>query len=106
MSSNPEQRDKTRFTYEAPISLENNEIGLLHGARMFNFSAEGLYFESDYLFQPGTQLFIGINNSPYANDADVYECYCAEIKWRKSLKNSAYYYGYGAKYLKIDPVKR
>ncbi len=105
MSPNPEQRDKTRFAYEAPITLENNEIGLMHGARMFNFSAEGLYFESDYLVQPGTQLFIGITNSPYASDTDVYECYRAEIKWRKSLKKSSFYYGYGARYLEMDPVK-
>jgi hypothetical protein len=106
MSSNPEQRDKTRFTYEAPISLENNEIGLLHGARMFNFSAEGLYFESDYLVQPGTELFIGISNSPYASDTDVYECYRAEIKWRKSLKKSSFYYGYGARFLEMEPIQR
>ena len=106
MNLNPEQRDKTRFPHETPITLENFEIGLLHGARMLNFSAEGLYFESDYLFQPRTELFIGISNSPYAEDADVYECYRAEIRWRKSLKKSAYYYGYGAKYLEMDPVKR
>ena len=105
MSSNPEQRDKTRFTYEATITLENNEIGLLHGARMINFSTEGLYFESDYLIQPGTQLFIGITNSPYASDTGVYECYRAEIKWRKSLRNSSFYYGYGTRFLGMDPVK-
>ena len=84
MSLNPEQRDKTRFSHETPITLENFEIGLLHGARLLNFSAEGLYFESDYLFQGRTELFIGISNSPYADDADVYECYRAEIRWRKS----------------------
>ncbi len=105
MSSNPEQRDKTRFPHETPITLENFEIGLLHGARMLNFSAEGLYFESDYLFQLRTELFIGISNSPYAEDADVYECYRAEIRWRKPLKKSSYYYGYGARYLDMKPVK-
>jgi hypothetical protein len=105
MSSNPEQRDKTRFPHETPITLENLEIGLLHGARMLNFSAEGMYFESDYLFQPRTELYIGVTNSPYADDADVYECYRAEIRWRKSLKKSSYYYGYGVRYLELKPVE-
>lgn len=103
MNSNPEQRDKTRFDHEAPITLENFEIGVLHGARMFNFSNYGLYFESDYLFEPGTELYIGINNSPFASEPDVYECYRAVIRWRKPLKDSAFYYGYGAHFFEIDP---
>jgi len=103
MNSNPEQRDKTRFPHETPITLENFEIGLLHGARMLNFSAEGMYFESDYVLERGTELFIGIKNSPYAPDPDVYECYRAQIRWRKPLKKSSYYYGYGAKFLELEP---
>jgi len=48
MISNPENRDKTRFDYESPVTLENNQIGVLRGARMFNYSDFGLYLESDY----------------------------------------------------------
>jgi Tfp pilus assembly protein PilZ len=103
MNSNPEQRDKTRFPHETPITLENFEIGLLHGARMLNFSAEGLYFESDYVLERGTELFIGITNSPYADEPDVYECYRAQIRWRKPLKKSSFYYGYGVKFLELQP---
>lgn len=105
MDLNPEQRDKTRFPHETPITLENNEIGVLHGARMYDYSDAGLYFESDYSIKPGTELFIGITSSPYASKSDVYECYRAEIKWRKSLEKSAFFYGYGAKFLAIEPVK-
>ncbi len=103
MDSNLDQRDKARFPHETPITLENFEIGLLHGARMFNFSAEGMYFKSDYLLKRGTELFIGITNSPYANEANVYECYRAQIRWRKPLKNSSFHYGYGAKFLELEP---
>ena len=103
MDSNLERRDKTRFPHQTPITLENFEIGLLHGARMFNFSAEGMYFKSDYILERGTELFIGITNSPYANEADVYECYRAQIRWRKPLKNSAFHYGYGAKFMEMKP---
>ena len=101
MDSNPEQRDKTRFPHETPISLENFEIGLLHGARMLNYSAEGMYFESDYVLERGAELFIGITNSPYADAPDVYECYRAQIRWRKPLKKSSFYYGYGAKFMEL-----
>ena len=104
MDSNTEQRDNTRFPHEAPLTLENFEIGELHGARMFNYSDTGLYFESDYVMQTGTELFIGITNSPYAPKPNVYECYRAEIKWRKPLKKSSFYYGYGARFLDLKPV--
>ncbi|MGD8521523.1 MAG: PilZ domain-containing protein [Desulfobacterales bacterium] len=106
MDSNPEHRDNTRFPHEAPLTLENLEAGELHSARMFNFSDTGLYFESDYVMQPGTELYIGITNSPYAADPDVYECYLAEIKWRKPLIKSSFYYGYGARYLEFKPVEK
>ena len=97
MNSNPEQRDKTRFPHETPITLENFEIGLLHGARMLNFSAEGMYFESDYAPLPGTEIYIGIENSPHDFSADVYR---AQVRWRKQLtdKKSKYTYGVGVKY--------
>lgn len=106
MDSNPEHRDNTRFPYEAPLTLENLEVGELHGARMINYSDTGLYFESDYVMQLGTELYIGITNSPYAAESDVYECYLAEIKWRKPLIKSSYYYGYGARYLELKPVAK
>jgi Tfp pilus assembly protein PilZ len=99
MESNPEQRNNTRFKHEAPVKLENFEIGVFHRARMFNYSDGGLYFESDYLISPGTELYIGINNSPYAQEPYVYECYRAEIRWCRPLKRSSYYYGYGAKFI-------
>jgi len=104
MDSNPEQRIKTRFKHEAPITLENFEIGELHRARMFDFSENGIYFESDYHIHPGTELYIGISNSPYAPEPDVYECYRAQIRWRKPLKKSSFYYGYGVKFLEMKPI--
>ena len=101
MESNPEQRYNARFQHETAVTLENHEIGVLNSARMFNFSDNGIYFESDYLIHPGTELYIGITNSPYASEPDVYECYRAEIRWRKPLKKSAFFYGYGAKFLAL-----
>jgi len=106
MSSNPEKRDNTRFDYQAPIVLEDAKFGILQGARMFNYSDFGLYFETDHFLAPGTDIYVGIPNSPYSPDPDVYERYHALIKWRKPLKKSSFYYGYGVRFLETDPLDR
>ena len=106
MDSNPEKRDHTRFDYQAPIVLEDAKFGVLQGARMFNYSDFGLYFETDHFLAPGTDIYIGIPNSPYTPDPDVYERYHAVIKWRKPLKKSSFYYGYGIRFLDTDPLDR
>ena len=96
MSSNPENRNKTRFPHESKVTLESTEIGFRRDARMFNFSDFGIYFESDFRLQPETEILVGISDSPFAPKPDVYERYRAVVKWRKTLKRSSYYYGYGA----------
>jgi Tfp pilus assembly protein PilZ len=106
MNSNPEKRDHTRFDYQAPIVLEDAKMGVLQGARMFNYSDFGLYFETDHLLAPGSEIYIGIPNSPYTPDPDVYERYQAVIRWRKPLKKSSFYYGYGVRFLDTDPLDR
>lgn len=95
MNDNPERRHKTRFPHDAPVTLENEEIGLLHGVRMYNYSSTGIYFETNFYLQPGSDLYIGIKSSPFATESDVYECYRAVIKWRKFLEESSFDYGYG-----------
>lgn len=95
MSSNPENRNKTRFAHESKVTLESTEIGFRRDARMFNFSDFGIYFESDYRLQPEAEIFVGISDSPFAPVPDKYERYRAIVKWRKTLKRSSYYYGYG-----------
>ena len=99
MSSNPENRDKTRFAHESKITLESTEVGFRRDARMYNFNDFGIYFESDYRLQPETEIFVGISDSPFASQPDVFERYRGIVKWRKVLKRSSYYYGYGVKLL-------
>ena len=95
MESNPEKRDKTRFEHVSKLTLENSNIADQGNARMFNYSDHGLYFEADFMLQPETEIHIGISDSPFASKPDKYESYRGVIKWRKVLKRSAYYYGYG-----------
>jgi hypothetical protein len=95
LKDNPEKRSCARLNHQAQITLESYEVGLMHEARMFNYSKSGLYFESDFYLVPGTEIYIGMRNSPYSPSAGVYECYRSVIKWRKFLESSAFDYGYG-----------
>jgi len=103
MNSNSENREKTRFAHESKVTLESNEIGFRRDARMYNFSDFGIYFESDYSLQPGSDIFVGINDSPFAAEPDKYERYRGVVKWRKTLKHSSYYYGYGVELIEDAP---
>jgi hypothetical protein len=94
-NENPEHRTAVRFAHRSPIVLEQNQIGILHEARMFNYSSSGLYFESDFYLVPGTEIFIGLKHSPFRSGPGVYECYRSVIRWRKYLEHSGFDYGYG-----------
>jgi hypothetical protein len=95
LKDNTEKRSCVRLGHQAQITLESFEVGVMHEARMYNYSKSGLYFESDFYLVPGTEIFVGISNSPYTSQAGVYECYRSVIQWRKYLENSAFDYGYG-----------
>ena len=102
MESNPERRDRTRFEHESKITIENSEIGVQRGSMMYDFSNKGLYFEADARLEQQTEIRIGINNSPFASEPDKFESYRGIIKWRKALKRSSYYYGYGVELIFED----
>ena len=102
MESNPERRDKTRFEHESKITLESREIGVQRGIMMYNFSNTGLYIEADTRLEQDAEVRVGINNSPFASEPDKFESYRGIIKWRKELKRSSYYYGYGVELIFED----
>jgi len=94
-----EERKNTRFRHLAVITREDVVSGIHYGANMYNYSKDGLYFEADYLLEPGDEIFIGIENSPYASVSGVYECYRAKVKWRKDLDlGRSHKYGYGIQF--------
>ena len=99
---NIENRKNTRFNHTSSLQVKDSQSGKIHNAKMFNYSREGVYFESDSVLNPGMQVFIGIQNSPYASLPDVLEYHRAEIMWRKKLKRSLYRFGYGVKLGSLD----
>ncbi len=98
MQTNPEKRDNARIDHQCLVTIENLKDGIIYKAKMLNFSATGLYFEADNLLEPGEEIFVGINDSPFASQKGIYECHRVKIMRRKKLKKSAYYYGYGARH--------
>jgi hypothetical protein len=102
MSSNLENRYKTRFDHESAVTLEDKGSGVHHSARMYNYSDCGLYLEADLLLEPATEMCIGITRSPFAAEPNSPASYHGIIKWRKTLKRSAYYYGYGIEITEED----
>lgn len=83
---------------ETAVALESLEDGPTAIATMYNYSKNGLYFESDTLLTPGRQVFLGIAKSPYTSEPNVYECHKVKIKWCKELYRSNYKYGYGVEH--------
>jgi hypothetical protein len=96
-AENLENRENARLDHVSSVQVQDIESGEIHKARMFNFSKEGVYLESDSVLNPGMQIYVGIQNSPFASLPDVLEYHRAEIMWRKKLKDSFFRFGYGVK---------
>jgi len=97
MTENLENRKSARINHTSPLIVKDVKSGKIHNAKMFNYSKEGFYFESDSVLNPGIQIYIGIKNSPYASLPDVLEYHRGEVVWRKELKDSFFRFGYGVK---------
>ena len=90
-------RHNERVKHKAEIQFENYFYGTHHKAKMYNYSFGGLYFEADYAPLPGTEIYIGIERSPYDASPDIYR---VQVRWRRELvaQNSRYTFGVGVKY--------
>ena len=101
MTATPDLRNDTRIKHKADIQFENYFSHIHYTARMYNYSLGGMYFETDYAPLPGTEIFIGIKDSPYDSGADVYR---AQIRWRRPLPpgGSTFNYGVGVRYCNLD----
>jgi len=97
---NPGQRDDARINYISPVKVEDLESGITLGARMVNYSRNGLCLETNELLHQGAEIYIGIENSPYHSPSfRSYECYRTKIIWRKKVETAFFKYGYGVRYI-------
>lgn len=99
---NPEQRGKARLPHVSEIRYEDLEEGRYAKSRMYNYSQEGFYFESDLKLEKGEKILVGIKNSPYVNPPGTYACYPVEIQWRRVPERSPFKYSYGVKFCDLQ----
>ena len=95
-----EQRHHLRKYQQKLVILESLQAGINADSRMLNSSDGGIYFESDQLLLPGSNIFMRIENFPH-RQTESYICHHAKIKWGKRLQNAHFAYGYGAEYIAI-----
>jgi hypothetical protein len=87
-----DQRASQRFVYEAALKIENCDSGTYTYGRMYNYSAGGIYFESDVAFQPGTQVRIDIEKP--SNGLDTVPL-TAKVKWCQEISAAVVLYDHG-----------
>ncbi|CAB1083302.1 hypothetical protein JY97_05170 [Alkalispirochaeta odontotermitis] len=97
MHSGPEQRADIRHHHETAIMYEHYRSGKYYEGKMLNFSRGGIYFESNFAPEVGSEIFIGVENSPFTSGHDVYR---AKVIWHANLEGaeSLFFYGIGAKF--------
>jgi len=87
-----DQRASRRFAYEASLKIENCDSGTYTYGRMYNYSAGGIYFESDVAFQPGTR--VRIDSAKPGHDLFT-DHLSAEVKWCREISAAVVLYDYG-----------
>ena len=93
-----EKRSSNRTDFKSPIMVEDTK-GIIYKARMVNYSAGGLYLETNWLLRPGTEIYVEMDKSPYTSDNfDLPQRYRSVILWHARLDNAFYGYGYGVRY--------
>jgi len=96
IKNNLERRKSARLPHLSQIKVRELNSGVFVKGRMFNYSDNGLYFETDVLFNPGTEVFIVIEDSPFCRLTTGHKFYYAAIKHCSELDDSHYRYGCGA----------
>jgi hypothetical protein len=105
VTNNLENRDNARIDFFAFLKVVELKYGDIHKARMFNFSKDGIYFESDSLLNKGTLIYIIVEDSPFARTYGILKYYRACIIWRKRLQGSAFTYGYGVQFKSLTEIQ-
>jgi hypothetical protein len=92
MRHNLEKRDCARFYHEAPVVIEECGSGFYHEARMYNYSLQGMYFESDLALVPGARVNLWFSDLPQNSLPEVN---AAEVRWSEEIAGAVVLHNYG-----------
>jgi hypothetical protein len=98
VGSATEKRKHARHQYEAFISHDILSPEVKPAGKIYNFSQQGLYFESNHNFLPLEEIFVEIIDPASSSDTEQELLFDVEIIWRKKLTDAPFRYGYGAKF--------
>ena len=93
MRTKSEKRDCARFCHESSVIIEECGTGVHFDARMYNYSLQGMYFESDLSLLSGTRVNVWLSNSPGSSSPDIN---FAEVRWSEEIIGAVVLYNYGA----------
>jgi Tfp pilus assembly protein PilZ len=112
----PEKRTYPRNLCKLPATIEEAEDNFPYRARLVNYSNTGMFIETDVVLESGSEIIVGVEDSlfPFQTSAappdapdDAQDCYRARVIWQKSIQDSIFNYGYGARILtEADKKKR
>lgn len=97
MHIGPERRKSERIKCNQTILHNTCPPDFFYRGIMYNFSREGLYFESDEDLLQGEKITVSINNPPPQFFDKERQYFDVEIMWCSVLQGSSYQVGYGAK---------
>ena len=92
-----ERREHERFPCETTILHDTSPPDFFYKGIMYNFSKEGLYFESDEDLLQGHEISISIKKPPQQFTIKSDQNFSVKIMWYQELRGSSYQSGYGAK---------
>ena len=97
MRTNLEKRDCARFYYDSTVAIEECGTGLYHEARMYNYSLQGMYIESDLALVSGSRVNLWLSALP---ENSLPEINSAEVRWSEEIMGAVvlFKYGTGIKY--------
>jgi hypothetical protein len=92
-----DKRSAPRFPFASAVMFEDYRTQFFHEGQMIDYSRGGMRFDTNTPIEVGSEIFIGMDTSPYSKAHDVFR---ARIVWfRKLLRSeSTYPYSVGVKY--------
>jgi hypothetical protein len=101
MEDQTEKRSCDRYYQEVPITVAYFNTDRYRSAKMLNYSEGGIYFESDFAFQPRRSIYIRIEKKrTNLIEGEIHNGFrsvaLGEVKWCKEMESSKY--GIGVKY--------
>ena len=92
-----ERRKSERINYQSAIMHNTRPPDFFYSGTMYNFSTEGLYFESNEDLLQGDEISISIKEPPAHFLKTPGHYVDVKIMWCQDLQGASYQVGYGAK---------